>query len=133
MATTNHNVSCGNTNWLRQQHLLSAISSSFISCRPKATTNGEEEMSASIPFPHISHRTMATMTSYVQVHSVAQWRRLIISYRVAIQIGCGNIICYPPAPRASTTCRVKATTKNEVLRRTLGDDVSIALRHGNDL
>lgn len=24
--------------------------------------------------------------------------------------GCGNNICYPPAPRLSTTCRVKATT-----------------------
>ena len=30
------------TKWLRQQHLLAAISLSFILCRSKATTNGEE-------------------------------------------------------------------------------------------
>ncbi len=64
------------------------------------------------------HRAMATTISHAHVHSVAQRRRLIISYRAAIQIGCGNNICYPPVPCASTTCRLKATTKNEVLRRT---------------
>ena len=65
-----HAMATATTKWLRQQHLLAAISSSFISCRPKATTNGEEEMSVSTPFPHISHRAMATTST-----------RFIILYR----------------------------------------------------
>ena len=35
------------------------------------------------------------------------------------QSGCSNNICYPPAPRASTTCHVKVLTKNKLLRRTM--------------
>jgi hypothetical protein len=37
-----HAMATATSKWLRQQHLLAAISSSFTSCRPKATTNGEE-------------------------------------------------------------------------------------------
>ncbi len=37
-----HAMATATTKWLRQQHLLAAISSSFISCRSKATTNSEE-------------------------------------------------------------------------------------------
>ena len=35
------------------------------------------------------------------------------------QSGCSNNICYPPAPRASTTCHVKVLTKNKLLRCTM--------------
>ena len=38
--------------------------------------------------------------------------------------GCGNNICYPPAPRLSTTCRVKATTKRTRYCVTHGNDSS---------
>ena len=48
---------------------------------------------------------------------VARWRQLII--RQQQHSGCGNNICYPPAPCASTTCRVKAPMKNKVLRCTM--------------
>ncbi len=37
-----HAMATATTKWLRQQHLLAAISSSFILCRSKATTKGEE-------------------------------------------------------------------------------------------
>jgi hypothetical protein len=66
------NIATTTTNWLQEQHLLAASSSSFISCRPKATTNGEEEMSASAPFHHISHRAMATTTSYA---TLRRWQQ----------------------------------------------------------
>jgi hypothetical protein len=72
MATRVANIATTTTNWLKEQHLLAASSSSFISCRPKATTNGEEEMSASAPFHHISHRAMATTTSYA---TLRQWQQ----------------------------------------------------------
>ena len=66
------------TNWLQEQHMLAARSSSFISCRPKATTNGEEEISAR----YIASRDgdddlschvapMAATTTF----RVTQWRR----------------------------------------------------------
>ena len=38
--------------------------------------------------------------------------------------GCGNNICYPPAPRLSTTCHVKAATKRMRYSVTHGDDSS---------
>jgi hypothetical protein len=58
------NIATTTTDWLQERHLLAANSSSFISCRPKATTNGkEQEMSASAPFHHISHRAMATTST----------------------------------------------------------------------
>ncbi len=37
-----HAMATATTKWLRQQHLLAAISLSFISCCSKATMNGEE-------------------------------------------------------------------------------------------
>jgi len=40
------NIATTTTNWLQEQHMLAARSLSFISCRPKATTNSEEKMSA---------------------------------------------------------------------------------------
>ena len=141
MATTFHtalqNIATTITNWLQEQHLLAASSSSFISCRPKATTNGEEEMSASAPFHHMSHRAMVTTTSYA---TFRQWQQRshfvshepIISRRFHIASrngdsnnnGCGNNICYPPAPRLSTTCHVKAPTKRTRYCVTHGDDSS---------
>jgi hypothetical protein len=77
------------TNWLQEQHLLAASSSFFILCSPKATTNGEEEMSAGAPFHHISHRAMATMTSFATLRRRQQRshfvsRELIISRRFHI-------------------------------------------------
>jgi hypothetical protein len=57
------NIATTTTHWLHEQHLLAASSLSFISCRPKATTNGKEEMSASAQFHHISHHAMATTST----------------------------------------------------------------------
>jgi hypothetical protein len=37
-----HTMATATTKWLQQQHLLAARFSSFISCRSKATTNGEK-------------------------------------------------------------------------------------------
>jgi hypothetical protein len=78
------NIATTTTNWLQEQHLLAASSSSFISCRPKVTTNGEEEMSASAPFHIVSHRAMATTTSHARLRRWQQQshfmsRELIIS------------------------------------------------------
>ena len=77
--------------------MLAASSSSFISCRPKATTNGEEEMSASAPFHIVSHRAMATTTSHARLRRWQQQshfmsRELIISrcFHIASHDGDSN-------------------------------------------
>ena len=98
-----HAMATATTKWLRQQHLLAARFSSFTSCRSKATTNGDE-----MSMRYIASRDgddnlscqvapMAAMTTFcvtqwrqrphrVQVHSIAQWRRLIILYRTVMMM-----------------------------------------------
>ena len=98
-----HAMATATTKWLQQQHLLAARFSSFISCRSKATTNGEE-MSAR----YIASRDgdddlschvapMAATTTF----RVTQWRRqqnhgcdnniaactIVITYNIASHSG----------------------------------------------
>ena len=98
------NIATTTTNWLQEQHLLAASTSSLISCRPKATTNGKEEMSAR----YIASRDgdddlschvapMAATTTF----RVTQWRRqqnhgcdnniaactIVITYNIASHSG----------------------------------------------
>ncbi len=96
------NIATTTTHWLQEQHLLAASSSSFISCRPKATTNGKEEMSASAPFHNISHRAMATTsTQFIILYrtvaittmrrAIAATLTFIISYHTVTTISIVSI------------------------------------------
>lgn len=98
------------TNWLQEQHMLAARSSSFISCRPKATTNGEEEISTR----YIALRDgnddlschVAPMAATIAFRVTRTYHIALISYcvtrwRQQQQSGCSNNICWQHASHPS--------------------------------
>ena len=105
------NIATTTTNWLQEQHLLAASSSSFISCRPKATTNGEEEISASAPYPIVQWQRRPSMSRAPMAATIAfcvtrTYHIALISYcvtrwRQQQQSGCSNNICWQHASRPS--------------------------------
>ena len=88
------NIATTTTNWLQEQHLLAASSSSFRSCCPKATMNGEEGMSASAPF-HI------VLPKGNDKRRGGNERKRPISSHVASRDGDDDLRCYV-APMAAT-------------------------------
>jgi hypothetical protein len=116
------NIATTTTDWLQEQHLLAASSSSFISCRPKSNderqgAGNERERPIS---SHIASRDGDDFNAIYHIVSHGgdydnDYNRIDFIFIASRNgdsnnNGCGNNICYPPAPRLSTTCRVKATT-----------------------
>ncbi len=102
-----HAMATATSKWLWQQHLLAAISSSFTSCRPKATTNGEEEMSVR----RQQHLLAAISSSFISCRSKATTNGEEMSARhIASHDGNNDLSC------ACTQRRPTATTNHIVSR-----------------
>jgi hypothetical protein len=100
------------TNWLQEQHMLAASSLSFISCRPKATTNGKEEISARYIASrdgdddddlscHVAPMAATIAFGVTQTYHFALISYCITRWRQQQQSGCSNNICWQHASHPS--------------------------------